>query len=84
MLCDKKVIIWDLDNTLYRITPDIADSLDETMALALIEDLDVPLSFDECKDLVKKSYKEYLPELQKKYKKEKRKKRFLRFLHLFR
>ena len=38
MFCDKKVIIWDLDNTLYRITPEIADTLDETMAEALVEE----------------------------------------------
>ncbi|MBP5615384.1 MAG: HAD family hydrolase [Alphaproteobacteria bacterium] len=59
MLCDKKVIIWDLDNTLYRITPEIADTLDETMAIALIEDLNVPLSLEKCKELVKQSYKIY-------------------------
>ncbi len=59
MLCDKKVIIWDLDNTLYRITPEIADMLDESMAEALIYDLRVPLSLQECKALVKESYKVY-------------------------
>ena len=59
MLCDKKVIIWDLDNTLYRITPEIADMLDETMAVALIEDLNVPLELEKCKALVKESYKTY-------------------------
>ena len=59
MLCDKKVIIWDLDNTLYRITPEIADTLDETMAQALVEDLGVALSLQECKALVKQSYKTY-------------------------
>lgn len=55
----KKAVIWDLDNTLYRITPEFADTLDETMALALIEDLNVPLSFEECKALVKESYRIY-------------------------
>ena len=59
LFTDKKVVIWDLDNTLYRITPEIADTLDETMAIALIEDLNVPLSLPECKALVKQSYKEY-------------------------
>jgi len=54
---NKKAIIWDLDNTLYRITPEIADMLDETMAMALVHDLDVPLSLEECKALVKESYK---------------------------
>ena len=57
MFKDKKVVIWDLDNTLYRITPEIADSLDETMAIALVKDLHVPLNLDECKALVKESYK---------------------------
>lgn len=53
----KKVIIWDLDNTLYRETPEFADMLDEAMAKALIEDLGVALDFDECKAMVKESYK---------------------------
>ena len=57
MFENKKVVIWDLDNTLYRITPEIADSLDETMAIALVEDLHVPLDLDECKALVKESYR---------------------------
>lgn len=57
MFEDKKVVIWDLDNTLYRITPEIADSLDETMAVALVKDLQVPLDLDECKALVKESYR---------------------------
>ena len=57
MFENKKVVIWDLDNTLYRITPEIADSLDETMAIALVEDLHVPLGLDACKALVKESYK---------------------------
>lgn len=57
MFENKKVVIWDLDNTLYRITPEIADSLDETMAIALVEDLKVPLDLLECKALVKESYK---------------------------
>lgn len=59
MFENKKVVIWDLDNTLYRITPEIADSLDEAMAIALVEDLNVPLSLTDCKALVKQSYKEY-------------------------
>ena len=59
MFCNKKVVIWDLDNTLYRITPEIADALDEKMAEALITDLSVPLSLAECKALVKESYKIY-------------------------
>lgn len=59
MFENKKVVIWDLDNTLYRITPEIADTLDEAMAIALIEDLKVPLDFQTCKALVKQSYKDY-------------------------
>ncbi len=58
-LHSKKAIIWDLDNTLYRITPEIADMLDEKMAEALVEDLNVPLDLQECKRLVKESYKTY-------------------------
>lgn len=53
----KKVIIWDLDNTLYRETPEFADMLDEAMAKALVEDLGVPMSFEECKARVKESYR---------------------------
>lgn len=59
ILKNKRAIIWDLDNTLYRITPEIADTLDETMAQALVEDLNVPLDLPTCKQLVKASYKEH-------------------------
>lgn len=59
MFCDKKAVIWDLDNTLYRITPEFADTLDLVMAEALIYDLGVNLSLDDCKAMVKQSYKEY-------------------------
>ena len=59
MFKDKKAIIWDLDNTLYRITPEFADMLDEAMAKALVLDLGVNLSVPECKDLVKESYRVY-------------------------
>ena len=59
MFCDKKAVIWDLDNTLYRITPEFADKLDEVMAEALVKDLGVKMSVDECKALVKESYKIY-------------------------
>jgi len=55
----RKVIIWDLDNTLYRETPEFADMLDEAMAQALVEDLGVPMSVQDCKALVKQSYKQY-------------------------
>ena len=59
MFSCKKVVIWDLDNTLYRITPEFADMLDEAMAEALVLDLGVPMSVSECKALVKESYKVY-------------------------
>ena len=53
MFSDKKVVIWDLDNTLYRITPEFADRLDLAMAEALVLDLGVDMSVEDCKDLVK-------------------------------
>lgn len=59
MFCDKKAVIWDLDNTLYRITPEFADRLDLAMAEALVEDLGVKMSVPECKAMVKESYKIY-------------------------
>ncbi len=59
MFCDKKVVIWDLDNTLYRITPEFADMLDEAMAEALVKDLGIRMSVSTCKDMVKESYRVY-------------------------
>lgn len=59
MFCDKKVVIWDLDNTLYRITPEFADRLDEAMAEALVKDLGIQMSVSACKDMVKESYRVY-------------------------
>lgn len=59
MFCDKKVIIWDLDNTLYRITPEFADMLDHVMAEALVYDLGIDMALDKCKSIVKESYKTY-------------------------
>ena len=41
-----KIIIWDLDNTLYRITPEFADMLDEATAIAAIEDLGQGILYD--------------------------------------
>ncbi len=52
----KKNIIWDLDNTLYRITPEFADMLDEAAAVAAVKDLGVNLSLEEAKNKVKESY----------------------------
>lgn len=59
MIFGKKVIIWDLDNTLYKETPEFADLLDETMAKALIEDFNIPMTLMECKERVKESYRIY-------------------------
>lgn len=59
MIFGKNVIIWDLDNTLYRETPEFADLLDETMAKALIEDFNIPMTLTECKERVKESYRIY-------------------------
>ncbi len=55
----KHNVIWDLDNTLYRITPEFADMLDEATAVAAIEDFHLPLSFEEAKAKVKESYATY-------------------------
>lgn len=55
----KKVIIWDLDNTLYDITPEFADMLDEAMAKALVEDLGIKMDLEEAKTKVKESYLKY-------------------------
>ena len=59
VILGKKNIIWDLDNTLYRITPEFADILDEATAIAAIEDLGVPLDFETAKAKVKESYRVY-------------------------
>lgn len=55
----KKNIIWDLDNTLYRITPEFADMLDDATAIAAIKDLGIQLDFDAAKAKVKESYMRY-------------------------
>lgn len=59
MIFCKKAIIWDLDNTLYRITPEYSDVLDGVMAKVLVEDIGLDLNFEEAKSLVKESYKKY-------------------------
>ena len=53
---NKKNIVWDLDNTLYRITPEYADMLDEATAIAVVEDLGLDLDLVEAKKKVKESY----------------------------
>lgn len=57
MIKNKKVIVWDLDNTLYIETAEFKDLLDETMAVALVEDLGVDMDVQTAKQLVKDSYK---------------------------
>ena len=59
MIFDKKAIIWDLDNTLYRITPEYSDVLDGVMAKVLVEDLGVKLDYETAKKKVKESYAQY-------------------------
>jgi HAD superfamily hydrolase (TIGR01509 family) len=52
-------IVWDLDNTLYRETPEIHDYLDLITAKAAIEDLHLPLDLKTAKEMVKQSYSIY-------------------------
>lgn len=59
MVLGKKVVIWDLDDTLYNKTDELADLLDTTMAKALIEDLGVPLDFETAKSKVTESFRIY-------------------------
>ena len=55
----EKVIVWDLDNTLYRETPEFHDLLDKITAEAAIEDLNLDMDFATAKALVTESYKTY-------------------------
>lgn len=55
----KKVIVWDLDNTLYRETPEFHDLMDTITAQAAIEDLHLPLDFATAKSMVTESYRTY-------------------------
>ena len=54
-----KVIVWDLDNTLYRETPEFHDLMDTITAKAAIEDLHLPLDFEAAKAMVTESYRTY-------------------------
>jgi pyrimidine 5'-nucleotidase len=54
-----KVIVWDLDNTLYRETPEFHDLMDYITAEAVIEDLHLPLKMEEAKAMVTESYRTY-------------------------
>ena len=54
-----QIIVWDLDNTLYRETPEFHDLMDQITAEAIIEDLKLPLSIEKAKAMVTQSYKTY-------------------------
>lgn len=56
---NKKILIWDLDNTLYPETEEFKEMLDEAAATAAIEDLGVPLDFPTAKAKVTESYKKF-------------------------
>ena len=59
VFANKKAIIWDLDNTLYRITPEFGDILDSVMARVCVEQLGVDLDFETAKAKVKESFAQY-------------------------
>jgi len=52
-------IVWDLDNTLYRETPEFHDLMDEITAKAAVEDLKLPLDLATAKAMVTESYRKY-------------------------
>ncbi|MCQ2735052.1 MAG: HAD family hydrolase [Alphaproteobacteria bacterium] len=55
----EKIIVWDLDNTLYRETPEFHDLLDKITAEAAIYDLKLNMDFETAKALVSESYRIY-------------------------
>ena len=59
MVLGKKVVIYDLDDTLYHKTEEFAEILDTTMAEALVYDLGLKMDVNEVKELVTLSYKIY-------------------------
>lgn len=59
VILGKKNVIWDLDNTLYRITPEFAEMLDEATAIAAVEDLGLDMDLPTAKEKVTQSYKLY-------------------------
>ena len=59
MVLAKKILIYDLDDTLYNKTQEFADLLDSAMATALIEDLGLKMDFSEAKNLVTESFRIY-------------------------
>lgn len=56
---DSPIIVWDLDNTLYRETPEFHELMDKITAEAVIEDLKLPLDMDTAKAMVTESYRTY-------------------------
>lgn len=52
-------IVWDLDNTLYRETPEFHDLMDKITAKAAVEDLKLPLDLATAKKMVTESYRKY-------------------------
>ncbi len=59
MVLGKKILIYDLDDTLYNKTQEFADLLDSAMATALTEDLGLKMDFSEAKNLVTESFRIY-------------------------
>ncbi|MBR3662330.1 MAG: HAD family hydrolase [Alphaproteobacteria bacterium] len=55
----KTAIVWDLDNTLYRETPELHALLDKLTAEAAIEDFHLPLDIETATKMVNESYKIY-------------------------
>lgn len=55
----KTAIVWDLDNTLYRETPQLHALLDRLTAQAAIEDFNLPLDIETATEMVRESYKVY-------------------------
>lgn len=54
-----KVIIWDLDNTLYFETDEYKNKLNEATAEAAIKEFNIPLDFATATEKVKESYSIY-------------------------
>ena len=59
MVLGKKIVIYDLDDTLYNKTDEFAEILDTTMAEALVYDLGLDMDINEAKEMVTLSYKIY-------------------------
>lgn len=59
MIINNKIIVWDLDNTLYPETDEFKEMLDEATAIAAIEDLGINIDFNTAKAKVTESYKTY-------------------------